>query len=61
MTAEDLLDPLIGPGLKGFPHDHLHRGAARTTEAPQVGQRVGLEILAPPYHLRHVALDADGR
>jgi hypothetical protein len=29
MTADDLLDPMIGPGFKGFPHGHapLRRSA----------------------------------
>ncbi len=33
MTADDLLDPLIGPGFKGFPHGHpaLRRSAIART------------------------------
>lgn len=37
MTADDLLDPLIGPGFKGFPHGHL---ALRRSAIAQAGWNV---------------------
>jgi D-serine dehydratase len=37
MTAADLLDPLIGPGFKGFPHGHP---ALRRSAIAQVGWNV---------------------
>jgi D-serine dehydratase len=37
MTADDLLDPLIGPGFKGFPHGHA---ALRRSAVAQAGWNV---------------------
>lgn len=48
MTQDDLLDPLIGPGFKGFPHD---RAALRRSEIGAAGWNVLADDLPLPLAL----------
>lgn len=48
MTQDDLLDPLIGPGFKGFPHD---RAALRRSEIGRAGWHALSDDLPLPLAL----------